>query len=170
MAQQYKIDRVNTLKEEVGKYSGFVFTNYRGLDVQQINELRNDLREKGAEYHVVKNRFMKRVFNDLGYEGFDSFLVDPTALAYFDGDISEIAKVLIETAEETTLELKGGYSDGAVLSPEELERISKLPPRDALIAQTIGLLNAPQRGLVTVLGGVLSSLVRTLKAIETSRN
>ncbi len=170
MAQKYKVEKVEALREELKDYHSFIFTDYRGLNVQQINGLRNSLREKGAHYHVVKNMFVKRVFQDLGYDGLDHFLVNPTALAYFETDLSEIAKVLIDFAGETTLELKGGYSDGALLSLEEITKISKLPSRDALIAQTLGLLNAPPRGLVMVLSGILSKFVRTLKAVEESKS
>jgi len=169
MAQKYKVEKVEALREELKDFHSFIFTDYLGLNVQQINGLRNSLREKGAHYHVVKNRFVKRVFQELGYEELDQFLVNPTALAYFDTGLSEIAKVLVDSAGETTLELKGGYSDGTLLSSEEITKISKLPSRDALIAQVLGLLNAPPRGLVMVLSGILSKFVRILKAVEESK-
>jgi large subunit ribosomal protein L10 len=166
MVQRYKIERVEALREELKDHRSYIFTDYRGLNVQQINGLRNTLREKGAHYHVVKNRSAKRVLSDLGYEGLDQFLINPTAIAYFSTDLSEIVKVLIDTVGETTLQLKGGYSEGMLISSDEMERISKLPSRDTLIAQAVGLLNAPVRGMVMVLGGILSQFVRTLKAIE----
>jgi large subunit ribosomal protein L10 len=169
MAQKYKVEKVETLKEELKDYNSFIFTDYRGLDVQQINQLRNSLRDKGAHYHVIKNRYAKRVFQDLGFDGMDQYLVNPTAIAYFEKNLSEIAKVLIDSAEETTLELKGGYSDGSVISSDELIKISKLPSRDVLLAQLLGMLNAPQRGLVTALHGILSKFVRTLKAVQEAK-
>ena len=166
MAQKYKVERVEALREELKDFHSFIFTDYRGLNVQQISELRNNLRDKGARYHVIKNRYAKRVFQDLGFDGMDRYLVNPTAIAYFEKNLSEIAKVLIDSSEETTLELKGGYSDGSIISSEELLKISKLPSRDVLLAQLFGMLNAPQRGLVTVLHGILSKFVRTLKAVQ----
>jgi large subunit ribosomal protein L10 len=169
MAQTYKVEKVEVLREELKDFHSFIFTDYRGLNVQQINGLRNSLREKGAHYHVVKNRFVKRVFQDRGYDGLDQYLVNPTALAYFETGLSEIAKVLIDSAGETTLEVKGGYSDGTLLSSEEIMKISRLPSRDALIAQILGLLNAPPRELVMVLSGILAKFVRTLKAVEESK-
>jgi large subunit ribosomal protein L10 len=170
MPQAYKIDKVKALEGELKGYENFVFTDYRGLNVHQINALRRNLREKGAEYHVVKNRFAKRVFQDLGFEGFEEFFVNPTALVYFDTDLSEIAKILIDTAEDTTLQLKGAYSDGVILSPDELSKVSKLPAREVLVAQVLGVLDAPVRGLATVLNGVLSGFVRTLSAIQDTKN
>jgi large subunit ribosomal protein L10 len=169
MAQKWKVEKVDELRKEIKGFSSFVFTNYRGLNVQQINSLRNDLRGKGAEFHVVKNRMVKRVFNDMGLKEVDEFLVDPTALAYFNTDISEIVKILVQTAEDTSLQLKGGYTDGTVLSAEEMEKISNLPSRMTLIGQTVGLLNAPISDLIFVLGGVVSKFVRTLKTIEESK-
>jgi large subunit ribosomal protein L10 len=169
MAQKQKVEKVEALKEELRNFQNFIFTDYRGLNVQQINGLRNSLTEKGAHFHVVKNRIVRRVFQDLGYEGLDQFLVNPTALAYFDTELSEIAKVLTASVEETTLDLKGGYSDGSILSSEEITKISKLPSREVLIAQIVSVLNAPPRGLVMVLHGFVSKFVRTLKAIEESK-
>ncbi len=169
MTQQWKVEKVEELRNKIKDYRSFIFTNYRGLNVQQINGLRNDLREKGAEFHVVKNRMVKRVFSDMGMSDMDKFLVDPTALAYFNADISEVLKILVQSAKDTSLELKGGYTGGNTLSVEAIENISKLPSREVLIGQTVGMLNAPISGLVSVLGGVVSKFVRTLKAIEESK-
>ena len=90
MAQNYKIEKVQSLKGELEAHHNFIFTDYRGLNVQQINSLRRTLREKGAQYHVVKNRFAKRVLDDLGYAELGRFLINPTAIAYFDADLSDI--------------------------------------------------------------------------------
>jgi large subunit ribosomal protein L10 len=167
MAQQYKLERVAKLKEEIKSYPSFIFTDYRGMNVGQMSDLRNSLKERGVEFHVVKNRNVKRVFHELGYEdALDRFLVDPTALVYFDADISEIAKILADAARETSLQIKGGYTRARVLAPDELERIAKLPPRDVLLAQVIGTMNAPVTGLVFVLQGLIAKFVRTLKAVE----
>jgi len=166
MPQKIKLEKVEKLKKASETYDNFIFTNYRGLNVEQISTLRNNLRGKKAEFHVVKNRFAKRVFNEMGCKGVDQFLVDPTAIAYFNEDITEIAKLLFNVSKETDLEVKGGYSGGTIFTADELERISKLPSRDVMIAQTLGALNAPITGLVFVLGGVLSKFVRTLRAVE----
>jgi large subunit ribosomal protein L10 len=169
MAQTYKVEKVQALKDELKDFNSFIFTNYRGLNVEQISDLRNSLRDKGARYHVIKNRIAKRVFQDLGFDGMDQYLVNPTAIAYFEENLSEIAKVLIDSSEETTLELKGGYSEGSIITSDELVKISKLPSREVLLSQLLGVLQAPQRGLVTVLHGVLSKFVRTLKAVHDAK-
>jgi large subunit ribosomal protein L10 len=169
MAQQWKVDEIGKLKEELKEYSSFVFTDYRGMNVEQMSILRKTLREKGARFHVVKNRFVKRVMKDLGHEGVDGFLVNPTALVYSSIDLSEISKVLVDAARETPLHLKGGYAEGAVLSAEGIERISKLPSRQVLVAEVVGLLNAPIAGFVYALGGIVPRFLRTLKAIEAQK-
>ena len=169
MPQKVKVEKLEKLKKELEEYKSFIFTDYRGLNVQQITDLRNSLREKNAQYHVVKNRFVKRIFHDFGYEELDAFLVEPTALAYFNSDITEISKLLFKTKDESSLDVKGGYSEGNIYSSEDLLNISKLPSREIMITQAVGLLNAPISGLVFTLGGVLSKFVRTLKAIENKK-
>jgi large subunit ribosomal protein L10 len=169
MAQQWKVDKIHKLKEELQRHTKFLFTDYRGMNVQQINGLRNTLREKGTEFHVLKNRFLKRVFVDLGVESLDRILVNPTAVAYSIEDMSEVAKILIDESKESTLQIKGGYLDGSVLSFEDIESLSRLPSRQVLIAQAVGMLNAPMNSLVFVLGGLISKFVRTLKAIEVTK-
>jgi large subunit ribosomal protein L10 len=169
MAQAQKAEKIATLREEFKNRSGFIFANYRGLNVHQLNSLRQSLKEKGAHFHVVKNRSAKRAFHELGFADFDGFLIDPTALAYFDGDISDISKIFVESTKETTLQLKGGFSRETLFSPEDIQRISKLPPREVLLAQMVGTMNAPVSGMVVVLKGLLSTFVRTLKAIENQK-
>ena len=170
MAQEWKVEKVHHLKEELKNYSTFVFTNFRGMNVEQMSGLRRMLRKKGAEFHVVKNRFVKRAFDEMGYADLSDMLVDPTALVYCNADVTEIAKILIEASKDTSIRLKGAYSEGSLLSALEIERVSKLPSKQVLVAQAIGLLNAPVTGLVFTLGGVLSKFVRTLKAIEQTKN
>ncbi len=170
MAQEWKIEKINKLKEELKEYSNFVFTDYRGLNVEQINRLRNTLRMKGTQFHVVKNRFIKRAFQELGFNDFAQFLVNPTAIAYCNDEISEMAKILIDFSKDTTLGIKGGYMDGLILSPEEIVKIAELPSKQVLIVQTLGALNRPIAGFVFVLSGILSGFIRTLKAIENTKS
>ena len=166
MAQQWKVDEIAKLKGELEEYSSFVFTDYRGMKVEQMSGLRRALRAKGAQFHVVKNRFVKRVMHELGHQGVDEFLVNPTALVYGNVELSEISKTLVDAAKDTPLHLKGGYAGGTLFTSDAIVKISKLPSRPVLIAQAVGLLNAPIAGLVFVLGGVLSKFLRTLKAVE----
>jgi large subunit ribosomal protein L10 len=170
MSKESKAEMLEQLKDKYKHYSNFIFTDYRGLNVEQITTLRSSLREKEVEYHVVKNRSAKRVFSELGHDDVEKFFIDPTAIAYFNTDISEACKILINAAKDTTLSMKGGLTDGVIISDADIENIAKLPSRQVLIGQTVMLLNSPVSGLVLLLGGVISKFVRTLKAIENSKN
>ena len=170
MSKEWKAEQLEKLKDEFKRFSNFIFTDYRGLNVEQITALRSTLREKEVEYHVMKNRFAKRAFSELGHDDVGQFFVNPTAVAYFNADISDVCKILIESAEETALTMKGGLVDGDVITDEQIENISKLPSKQTLIGKTVMLLNSPINGLVFILGGVLSQFLQTLKAIENSKN
>jgi large subunit ribosomal protein L10 len=166
MAQSWKVERLEKLKDDIKRHSSFIFTDYRGLNVNQLSSLRSALKNKEVEYHVVKNRFAKRAFKELGYEDIDPFFIDPTAIAYFNVDISEVCKVLIDSAEETTLQMKGALSDGVFMTSQDIEKISKLPSKQILIAKTVGLMASPVTGLVFMMKGMLTQFVGTLKQIE----
>jgi len=166
MVKTWKIERVNTLKKELEQNQSYIFTDFRGLNVQQMSNLRRSLNEKGAKYHVVKNRFAKRVFNELDYHELKKFFDNPTAIAYSRGNLPEIAKILIGFTKETTLQLKGGFLEGKILSPEDIDSISKLPSREVLLAQVVGMMNSPIMGMVLVLNEIIGKFVRTLKAVE----
>lgn len=166
MVQKWKVERLNVLKEELRNYSNFVFTDFRGMNVEQMTSLRKALQSRGVEFHVIKNRFLKSVFNDFGYKGSDYFFINPTALAYFNGDISEVVKLLVNYSKDTTLKLKGGLTESVVLSFGDIQSISELPPKAVLVSQTIGMLKVPVSGLVFILSGILSKFLGTLKAIE----
>jgi large subunit ribosomal protein L10 len=169
MAQQWKLERLDRLKEDFKGCSSFIFTDYRGLNVDQLSSLRHALKEKEVEFHVVKNRFAKRVFNELGYEDIDPFFINPTAVAYFNVDISEVCKILFDSTDETTLQIKGGLSDGTLITRQDIEKISKLPSRQILIAETVGLMAAPITGFVFVIKSVLMQFFGVLKQIGTSK-
>jgi large subunit ribosomal protein L10 len=170
MAQRWKEDKLDRIKGEFKEYSNFIFTDYRGLNVEQITSLRTGLREKEVEYHVVKNRIAKRAFSALGYKDADRFLTEPTAIAYFNVDISDVCKILADFAKETSLSMKGGLVDGGVITDEDILSIAKLPSRQALVGKTVMLLNSPISGLASVLGGVLIKFLLTLKAVEERKN
>ena len=170
MAQSWKVERLAKLKGDIKLYSNFIFTDYRGLNVNQLSSLRNALRDKDVEYHVVKNRFAKRAFNELGYKDLDPFFIDPTAIAYFNVDISEVCKVLVDSTEATTLQMKGGFSDGVLITNQDIEKISKLPSRRILIAKTVGLMASPISSLVFIMKGMLTQFVGALKQVEKIKN
>ncbi|MGI6433411.1 MAG: 50S ribosomal protein L10 [Sphaerochaetaceae bacterium] len=152
---QYKVDAVKEMTEEFSQYDGFIFTDYRGMTVEQITDLRSRLRDKEAAYRVVKNRFAKIVMNDMAFSGVDENLIGPTALAMSKGeDASNAAsKILYEFAKSAPLAIKGAYIDGKLFDASEIEAYSKLPTRLELISMVMGTMKEP-----------LAKLARTLQA------
>lgn len=157
---QYKVDAVRELTDEFSQFDGFIFTDYRGMSVEQITDLRRQLQEKESSYRVVKNRFAKIAMKDLSLEGVDESLVGPTAVALTKGeDASNLAsKILFDFVKGTSLEVKGALIDGKLFDKEEIEAYSKLPTRLELISMLMGTIKAP-----------LSKLARTLQAYVDSK-
>ncbi len=157
---QSKIDAVKEITSEFSSYDGFIFTDYRGMTVEQITRLRDQLRAQQSVFRVVKNRFAKIALNDLSFRGTDKNLVGPTAVALTKGDdaSSATSKILFEFAKTAPLQIKGAYLGGLVYEPAEVEAFSKLPTRMELISMLMGTMKAP-----------MSKLARTLQAVEDSK-
>jgi large subunit ribosomal protein L10 len=163
--QQYKRDAVGQLRDKIRQAPGLIFTDYRGLTVAQITELRRSLRKQAAEYKVVKNNYAKIALRELGLPFEEDFLTNPTAIALSRADIGPVAKTLFDFAKESPLKVKGGMFEGQALRAPAVEAISRLPGRLELLAMLMGTLNAPLRNLMYALKGVSSKLVRTLQAV-----
>ncbi len=163
--QQYKIDAVNRTKELLSSYKDFIFSDFRGLTVEQITELRGKLREANAIYKVVKNSYLRRATSELDMPDLNTFFVGPTAVTLVKDDAGTAAKVLAGFMKDSTLKIKGGYVEGRVFSESEIEALSKIPPRDVLYAQLMSTMNAPLQNLVYAMNGVTLKLVRTLQAL-----
>lgn len=156
---------VNSLKELLQESSDFIFTNYRGLTVSQITELREKLREEDASFRVVKNRFAKIALKDMEQPEVDGFLTGPTAIALPKKEAGPVAKILVEFGKENPVEIKGGIINSRVFTEKEVEEFSKLPTRDELIAKLMGTMNAPIQNFVYTLNAVPQKLVRVLQAV-----
>lgn len=163
--QQHKVDALEAIKAKLEENTDYIFTDYRGLTVDQITELRRKLREKEAEYKVVKNRYAKLAFQQMEMPDVADMLVGPTALALLKDDPTAIAKILVEYAKEAPVEVKGALVDGQVFDGPQTEELSKLPGRDQLIAQLMSTMNAPLQNLVYAMNGVTQKLVRVLQAV-----
>ena len=167
--QQGKVEAVAALKDEFKDIKDFIFTDYRGLTVEQITALRNELRKHNATYKVVKNRFAKIALKDLERPAADEYLVGPTAVALPSDDSGAVAKVLIEFAKNAPMSIKGGILDDNLFDAAQVEAFSKLPTKDELIASLMGTMKAPIQNVVYVLNAVPTKLVRTLQAVADSK-
>lgn len=132
-----------------------VLVDYRGLTVEEDTKLRNNLREAGVKYFVVKNTLLRLAANQTGLEELDSILHGPTALAVSEDAVAP-AKVLADFAKDNDkLEIKSGFMDGKVLSLDEITKLAKTPSKDVLIAKIMGSLNSPISGLARLLNTVV---------------
>lgn len=163
--QEHKVDALAAVKAKFEENKDYIFTDYRGLTVDQITELRRKLREKEAEYKVVKNRYAKLAFQQMEMPDVADLLVGPTALALLKDDPSAIAKILVDYAREAPVQVKGALVDGKVFDGPQTLELSRLPGRDQLLAQLMSTMNAPLQNLVYAMNGVTQKLVRVLQAV-----
>lgn len=167
MPTAQKEQKVADLRETIEASKGAIATDYRGLSVADLTELRKKLREVDAEFHIVKNTLFKLAADGLiTDETFSSYLEGPSAIGFAKKDSVSAAKVLLEFAKtHKTFAVKAGYVEGRTLDADQVIALSKLPSREVLIAQMLGSLNSPITGLVGTLNGILSNFVFTLQAI-----
>jgi large subunit ribosomal protein L10 len=164
--QESKTKAIGALKESFGAAEDFIFTDYRGLTVEQITALRKNLRVKEVEYKVVKNNFARIAFEQLSAPDVSAYLVGPTAVAISPKDSNEVAKILYDfTKEAPALKVKGALVSGTVYDAAQTEAFSKLPGKLDLISMLMSVMNGPARNLAAALNDVPSRLVRTIKAI-----
>ena len=150
-----KTEAIESIKNDVKASSSFIFTEYRGLKVEQITELRKKLRENACTYKVVRNNFARIAFEDADIKDVDSWLTGPTALAMIAEDANLAAKTLFEYAKDApALIIKGAVVDGEIYDAKQIEAFSKLPGKKDLIAMFMSTVNA-----------TTSKFVRTLQAI-----
>jgi len=166
MVNQAKIDAVDELAELLQNAKSIVLNDYKGLDVAQISELRNNCREKNVIFRVIKNTLAKRAFEKSGMAEVESFLEGPTAVAVSYEDEVVSAQVLNEFAEEYELPVfKGSVINGRVMDREKTIHLASLPGKDELRAQLVGAFVSPVRGLIICLDASRRNLVYVLNAI-----
>ena len=143
-----------------------VITDYRGMTVPEMNQLRHRLKDSQIEYHVVKNTLASLAAERAGKEELKRFLQGPTAIAFGYGEITELARILAEyiRSSKAPLSIKGGVLDRKVLSPEEVAHLSSLPPKEVLISQLMQQMQAPILSLLTVLSANLRGIIAVLAA------
>lgn len=123
-----------------------VVVDYRGLTVEQVTELRKQLREAGVEMRVIKNSILSRAASTAGLEGMDDVFKGPTAVAFSNEDVVAPAKIIANFAKEAeALEIKGGVISGKVSSVEEINTLATLPDHDGLLSMLLSVLQAPIR-------------------------
>lgn len=169
MPTPQKIEQVALLTEKLRRAKVAVLTDYRGLTVSQIEDLRTRLRGGEVEFRVVKNTLARRAAVDTGHDDFQAALVGPVAIAFGYDDLSTPIRLLQDFSRQTRLKLDivGGLVEGRVLGAEQLRQLADLPPKEVLIAQLMGTVQSPIATLATALQSPLSQLAG---ALESYRN
>ena len=161
--RQAKADAVEELKEKVSGAAAVVLTEYRGLSVQELADLRADLRTAEAEYKVYKNTLARIVASELELESLKEYLEGPTAFAFATGDPVLLAKALADFAKKASaLELKAGLLEGRVLGPDEVKRLASLDSREVMLATTAGMLQSPLARAAALLAASFQNLASAL--------
>ena len=144
---------VDALAEKLQNATAAVFVDYKGINVAQDTELRNQFRAAGVEYTVIKNTLTRFAANKIGYSEFDDLLKGTTSMACTTGDPIAPARIVSEFAKKNkdVVKIQGGMVEGKVLAIDELKAFGELPSKDALVAQVLGTFLAPITSLAFVL-------------------
>jgi len=155
------------LREKLRGVRSALLTDFRGLSVAEITELRDLLRKSSIEYRVVKNSLAELAFRETELRGLQEYLNGPTAIAWSCEDPIAPSKVLIGFAKaKPTFQVKVGYVEGKIMGQTELLALSELPPREVLLAKFLGGMQASLQGLVGVLKGQIQALITILDTIR----
>lgn len=150
-----KAKEVEEVQAKIEKSKSVILFDYRGITVAEDTAMRNELRENNIEYKVIKNRIMLRAFQKAGYEGFDSVLEGPTAVAFGYDDAVAPAKVLCDTVKKLNkMAVKGGVVEGNICNEQEVAVYAKIPSKPVLVGQLLGMLTNPMRSLAVALSEI----------------
>lgn len=158
---------VKDMAERFSRAQAVILSDFTGLKVDQMTELRARLTEKGLDYVVAKNRLVKRAIEDTPAKVLDELLTGPNGFGFAYDEPVDLAKILVDFAKENqALEVKGGVLEGKLLDAEQIKALAKLPGREQLLSMLLGAMNGVPRNLVCVLAATVRGLLNALKAIE----
>jgi large subunit ribosomal protein L10 len=166
MPRPEKVEQVELLTDKLKNATVAVLTDYRGLTVSQLQELRGRLRAQEVEYRVVKNTLARLAAVEAGHEQFQDILKGPVGIAFGYGELGVPARVLAEFTRQTRLRLDivGGLVEGRVMGPDQVRQTADLPPREVLLAQLLGTLQSPIAQLAATIQAPVQQLVGLLEA------
>ena len=167
MNREEKVAEVAELSGKFAKANIAIVTDYKGLTVQDLQELRHTLRRNDAELRVAKNTLLIRAVGETAYEGLQGDFVGTTAVAVSYGDPVSPAKILTDFSKDhPELQIRSAALEGKLLSAEDIAALSKLPSKEVLLGQMLSVMNAVPTGLVQVLSGVPRTFLYALQAIK----
>ena len=170
MPTTQKEETISDIADALKNSQAILFTDYRGLTVAQVSDLRKQLRDSDTTFAIVKNTLFKRAADGIITidADTDAVLSGPTAVAFATKDPVATAKVFVNyvaTNRQTPLKIKGGMVSGKFITAAQVTELSTTPPREVLISQLLGSFNAPITGFVTTLNGIIANFVYTLQAV-----
>ncbi|MFC1944324.1 50S ribosomal protein L10 [Chloroflexota bacterium] len=166
MPTEKKSQTVEQLVEVLSQNGVVIATDYRGLSVSQISELRHQLRQHGVEYRVVKNTLANLAAERAGKSALSPLLKGPTALALASGNEAALAKALLtyQRTSKTTVSIRGGLLGALVMDNAQITALATLPSREVLLGKLLGAMKGPLFALQNVLTGNISGLLRVLQS------
>ena len=170
MLKSEKEHVVDEIAEQLKQAKGIYLTDFTGLNVEQMSELRTKFREAGVEYRVVKNSLTRLSAKKGGMDDVIEYLTGPTALAFGIVDSVAPARIISDFAKKNEKpQIKVGFVDGEFVGADAIATIIKIPPREVLLGQVVGVFSAPISSFVGTLNGLLRSLVGTLEAVRVKK-
>jgi large subunit ribosomal protein L10 len=165
MARAEKVERVAEIKERIGASDAILLTEYRGLTVSDISELRRSLAEGGASFAIVKNTLMLRAAEDSTMAELGSLLQGPTAVAFVEGDAVAAAKKVVEAIKRyPALVLKGGFMEGRMLSAADATALADLDSREVMLSKIAGLMKGEMSRAASMFQAAQSTFLSLLTA------
>ena len=150
-----KKELVNEIKSKIQKAKTIVFVDYRGMNVAQDTKMRVEFKNNGAEYKVYKHRLVLRALNELGFTGCESYLEGTNAVAFGYDDEVAPAKIVVNSKNENCpFPIKFGIYNGKIIDANEVNKLASIPSREVLLAQLVGMLSSPMRGLAVALKAI----------------
>jgi large subunit ribosomal protein L10 len=166
----HKVDVIDEVKTRIGAATASIVSEYRGLSVAEMAELRVALATAGGNYKIFKNTLVRRAIDGGEYQPLSEYLSGPSALTFVEGDISAVAKALRDFSRANPLlVIKGGLADGSLLSPADLAALADLPPREVLLARLAGALAAPMQQMAGLLKALPQNFAYGIAALRDQR-
>jgi len=167
---EYKLKTVANIKDRLDGARAIVLVDYKGINVEEVNKLRNNFRNEQVDYFISKNTWIKLALNQIGIDSLDEYLKGPTGVIV--SKLDEVAPArIMKKFKETELEKKDYYSfkvgliAGDVYQANQLMQLAEMPSKEELMASVLRGINAPASGIVGVVSGVMAQLVRAVDAI-----
>lgn len=167
LTRQRKKEIVAEIKGKIENSTAVVVAEYKGITVEQMTNLRSDMRKADCDIKVVKNTLAKIALNDLDIDGLDEYLTGPTIFTFTNNPV-DAAKILKKFNKEVNdgMQIRAAFLEGSIIDKKEVEELADLPSREVLIAKVLGGMQSPLYSFANVLSANLRNLVCVLEAIK----